>query len=314
MVKKFNLKDFKDSIKVTPAEYKKDEFVVLDECLQEVLKLPGIPLGHITQVYGKSDTGKTTLMFHAAAQAQKQGILPVIVITEGKVDWDRAAAMGFDKENAIVEENLKYLEQIFDFMDNKIINNVMDGTLPYNVMIFWDSMGNTLSEKSIKINKDGSREIKNTHMQAAAIKSERLSVLMDRVNDTRKINYPKTVGAYIINSVYNGTPAYQGAAVPEIVKGGNKVKYTASLMIKCKLVSKLEAVKDGRKLKFGMISKIGVTKNHINGEEYTGEFVITPSKILPNDSKAIKNYKDEFKDTWGDAEIVIANHEEQDED
>jgi RecA/RadA recombinase len=304
MSKKFDLKEFKETIKVSAAEYKKDEYVILDPCLQEVLKLPGLPLGHITQVYGKSDTGKTSLMFHAASQCQKLGILPVVIITEGKVDWTRAEAMGFNKENAIVEENLKYLEEIFDFMDNKIITNVMNGKLPYDVMIFWDSMGNTLSEKSIKINeKTGEREIKNTHMQAAAIKSERLSILMDRVNDTRKINYPKFVGAFIINSVYSGTPAYTGAPVPQIVKGGNKVKYTASLMIKTDLVSKLEATKDGRKLNFGMRSKFSVTKNHINGQEYSGEFIITSNRVLPNDAKVLKAYKDEFRDSWGDSEI-----------
>jgi len=312
MAKKFDLKDFKESIKVSVAEYKKDKYVVLDPCLQEVLKLPGLPLGHITQCYGKSDTGKTSLMFHAAAQAQKQKILPVIFITEGKVDWARAAAMGFDKDNAIVEENLKYLEDIFDFMDNKILSNVMNGNLPEDVMIFWDSMGNTLSEKSIKVNAAGEREIKNTHMQSAAIKSERLSVLMDRVNDTRKINYPNSVGVFIINSVYSGTAAYAGAPVPQIIKGGNKVKYTASLMIKCELVSKLEAVKNGRKLNFGMRSKFSVTKNHINGQEYSGEFIITPSRVMPNDAKILKEYKEEFRDSWGDAEIVEINQEEVD--
>lgn len=314
MQKKFNLKDFRDSIKVTRAEYKKDKFIELDACLQEVLKLPGIPLGHITQVYGKSDTGKTSLMFHAAVQAQKQGIVPVIIITEGKIDWNRAAAMGLDVDNCIIEENLKYLEDIFDFIDNKIVTNVMDGTLPHDVMVFWDSMGNTLSEKSIKINeKTGQREIKNTHMLAAAVKSERLSVLMDRINDTRKINYPKAIGAFIINSVYTGTAAYVGAPIPEVVKGGNKVKYTASLMIKCNLVSKLEASTNGRKLKFGMVSKISVTKNHINGQEYSGEFVITPDSILPNDSKAIKDYRDKNKDTWGDMELFETKGESDNE-
>jgi len=316
MAKKFSIKDFKESIKVTAAEYKKDIYINLDPCVQDVLKLPGLPLGHITQDYGKSDTGKTSLMFHAIAEAQKQGILPVVVISEGKIDWNRARAMGVkytgdlpeDKRDEndfiIVEENLKYLEEIFDFVDNEIINNVMTGKLPYNVMIFWDSMGNSISEKSIKIDaKTGKREIKNTHMQAAAIKSERLTILMDRVNDTRKINYPYTVGAFIINHVYTGQPAYTGAVAPEIVKGGNKVKFTASLMIKHQLVNKLEAEKDGSKLKFGMISKLSVTKNHINGQEYSGEFVITADKFLPNDAKAIKQYKEDNKDKWGDLEL-----------
>ena len=301
MSKKFSLQDFKETIKITPAEYKKREYVELDSCLQEVLKLPGIPLGEITQVYGKSDSSKTSLMFHAAAKAQKQGILPVIIISEGKVDWSRARAMGLEytgdlpeeernkEEFIIVEENLKYLEDIFDFIDNKIITNVMNGKLPFNVMIFYDSMGQSISEKSIKINeKTGEREVKNTHMQAAAVKSERLSILMDRCNDTRKMVYPKSVGAFIINHVYTGQPAYSGAPAPEIVKGGNKVKFTATLMIKTKAIKKLEAVVNGATLKFGMVASLSITKNHINGQEFQGEFVVTQDKFLPNDAKSIK--------------------------
>jgi len=322
MASKFSLKDFKDTIKVTQAEYKKDIYVELDECLQDVLKLKGFPLGHIIQVYGKSDSGKTSLMFHAAAQCQNQGILPIIIVSEGKIDWNRARSMGLkytgdlpedqrQDDFIIVEENLKYLEDIFDFIDNKIISHVMNGKLPYDVMIFWDSMGNSISEKSIKINeKTGEREIKNTHMQAAAVKSERLTILMDRCNDTRKVNYPKSAGIFIINHVYTGQPAYTGAIAPEIVKGGNKVKFTASLMIKTQLVSKLEAVKDGAKLKFGMISRLNVTKNHINGQEYSGEFVITSNKFLPNDAKAIKKYKEEFSETWGNIELYEKSEED----
>lgn len=322
--KKFSLKDFKETIKVSAAEYKKDKYIELDSCLQEVFKLKGLILGHITQLYGPSDSGKTSIMFHAIAKAQEQGILPVVIISEGKIDWNRARAMGVkysgdlpedqrEEDFIIVEENLKYLEDIFNFIDNKIINSVMNGKLPFNVQIFWDSMGNSISEKSVKVDeKTGEREVKNTHMQAAAIKSERLTLLMDRVNDTRKVNYPNSVGALIINHVYTGQPAYPGAPAPMVVKGGNKVKFTASLMLKTQSIKKLEAVVNGSKLKFGIVSKLSVTKNHINGQEYSGEFVITEDKFLPNDVKAIKDYKDLNKERWGNVELYETNEENED--
>ena len=96
MAKKFSMSAYKKTIKVTDAVYKKEKFVVLDEALQEVLKLPGLPLGRITYDYGLSDSGKTTLLFHAAAKCQEQGILPVILVSgaEKKVDWNRAREMG----------------------------------------------------------------------------------------------------------------------------------------------------------------------------------------------------------------------------
>jgi RecA/RadA recombinase len=80
--KAFDLEAYKKKIKQREVVYKKDSFIPVDECLQEVLGLPGIPRGHITQVYGKSDTGKTSLLFHLAAQAQMAGELPIIYITE----------------------------------------------------------------------------------------------------------------------------------------------------------------------------------------------------------------------------------------
>ena len=95
---KFNLEEYKKKVKDREVQYKKHSFIPVDECLQEVLGLPGIPRGHITQIFGKSDTGKTSMLFHLAAEAQAAGDLPVIYVTEGKVDWNRAKEMGLDKE------------------------------------------------------------------------------------------------------------------------------------------------------------------------------------------------------------------------
>ena len=145
MAKKFDLDAYKKKIKVADTPLKKPQFVELDECMHMILGMPGLPLGHISEIYGKSDTGKTTLLFHAAAQAQKQGILPVVIVTEGKVDWDRALSMGFNREESIIEESIEYLEDVYAFMD-QICSDVIMGNLPKDVMIFWDSLGNTLSK------------------------------------------------------------------------------------------------------------------------------------------------------------------------
>src|ERR1700752_2581676 len=115
--KKFDLDAYKKKIEGREVQYKKDSFIPVDECLQAVLGLPGIPRGHVTQIYGKSDTGKTSLLFHLAAQCQANGELPIVYITEKKVDWDRAKAMGFDKDGAaLIEESYSTLEQVFEDM------------------------------------------------------------------------------------------------------------------------------------------------------------------------------------------------------
>lgn len=303
-VSKFDLDAYKKKIKVADTPLKKDKFVELDPCMHEILGMPGLPLGHITEIYGKSDTGKTSIMFHAAAQAQAQGILPIMIITEGKVSWDRAAAMGFDSEGfCIVREDLQYLEEVYQFM-GKVCADVGSGELPHDVMIFWDSLGNTLSQKEVEVQKDGSIERKSTMMIAGKTNSEGLRVLSTQVNNTRKVSYPKTVGITIINTCYTKPPAFPGGMSSEVPYGGEAAWYKASLILKTKRRKKLTATKNGVAMGFGIVSSISVEKNHITNTSHSGEYVITGNAIIPNEKASIDAYKEENKDSWGSLEIV----------
>lgn len=305
---KFDLDAYKKTIKVADTPLKKDTFIVLDECLHSILGMPGVPLGHITQIYGLSDTGKTSLLFHTAACAQAQGILPVMVITEGKVDWDRATLMGFNKESAIIKEDAEFLEDAFQFID-KITSDVSMGELPMDVMIFWDSVGNTLSKDEVEIKEDGSWEKKSTMMKAAKVISERMRVISKKINDTRKISYPKSVGLMILNQAYKEPPAFPGGPTKLVPYGGNAIWYRSSLVLKTNKTKKLTATKGGSEIGFGIISKISVEKNHLTNTAHSGDFVITADEIIPNESNAVKDYKDRKKDSWGE-EFNINEHDE----
>lgn len=303
MAKKFDLEAYKKTVKTADTPLKKDQFVVLDECLHEVLGLPGMPLGHVIQVYGKSDTGKTSLMFHTAAQAQKQGIMVVMVITEGKVDWDRAASMGFNKELAIVNENCEFLEDVFTFVD-KITADVSSGDLPFDTMIFFDSVGNTLSREEVVIAEDGTYTKKPSMMKAAKVITENMRGLSKKINNTRKISYPKAVSFFVVNQAYTKPPAFPGGQPSLVPYGGDAIWYRSSLCIRTAKSKKLTAKKNGMDLGFGIVSKISVDKNHISNTTNSGLFVITSDAIIPNLKKAIDEYKTEHKDTWGAVEIT----------
>lgn len=303
MAKKFDLDAYKKTITTADTPLKKDKYIVVDECLHEVLGLPGIPLGHITQVFGKSDTGKTSLLFHAAAQAQQQGILPVVIITEGKVDWDRAAIMGFDRENAIIVEDKEYLEDVFKTID-QITADVGNGNLPMDVCIFWDSVGNTLSRDEIVENKDGTVEKKSTMMKAAKVISENMRVISKKINNTRKISYPKHVGLFIINQCYTKPASFPGGQPSMVPYGGDAIWYRSSLVLKTARTKKLSAKKDGKDYGFGIVSRITVDKNHISHVAHKGEFIITADSIIPNEPAALKSYKDEHKENWGEVEVM----------
>lgn len=306
--KKFDLETYKKTIEIADTPQKEDKFVILDECLHEVLGLPGIPLGHITQVFGQSDTGKTSLLFHTAAQAQKQGILPVLIITEGKVDWGRAKAMGLDDSSFLIKnEQCEFLEDVFKFID-KIAADVSSGELPYDVMIFFDSVGNTLSREEVTVQDDGTWEKKATMMKAAKVISEAMRTLSKKINDTRKISYPKAVGLFIVNNSYTTPPSFPGGQPSQTPYGGSAIWLKSSLVIRTKRSKKLTATKDGLDLGFGIVSKLSVDKNHISNTTNSGEFIITADSIFPNEPKAIKDYKDSHKDQWN-TEFEIKEHE-----
>lgn len=303
MAKKFDLDAYKKKIKVSDTPMKKNKFVELDPCMHEILGMPGLPLGHISMIFGPSDTGKTSLLFHAAAQAQQQGILPVLIITEGKVDWERAKSMGFDPENAIIEEGMEYLEQVYPFID-KITADVSMGNLPQDVMVFWDSVGNTLSQDEVVVNKDGTTEMKATMMLAAKRNSNFLRSLSGKINNTRKISFPNFVGLTMINTCYTKPPAFPGGMSTQVPYGGDQIWFKSSLILKTKRKKKLTATKDGVKMGFGIVSTISVEKNHLTNTSHSGEYVITGNAIIPNEKTAIDAYKDEHKDEWGVAELI----------
>lgn len=303
MSKKFNLSAYKETLQLTQLEQKEPKYVILNEELQACLGLPGFSLGDICEVFGESDSGKSTILLHAAAQCQQQGILPVMIIVEKKYRKDRAELLGFDEENAIMNFSCNSIEDIFMFAD-KILADVNKGKLQSDVMIFIDSLGNVNSKEARKENKDGTTEIKNIHQKNAKVITEHLMILSDKIGDTRFTTTPHSVGVVILNQVYEAPPAFPGGATRQVPRGGKKLKYVSSLQIQTKKVKELNAIVDGNEISFGIVSKIKVKKNHINSIKNTGEFVITADKIFANEKGAIDDYKDENRDKWGDAQII----------
>lgn len=300
---KFNLNDFKDTLELTELEEKTPKYVILEPELQACLGLPGFPMGDITEIHGESDTGKSTLMLHAAAQCQKQDIIPVLIIVEKKFRADRAKAMGLNMDNAIVNLGCRSIEDVFAFAD-KIIASVNKGKLPKDVMIFVDSIGNVNSKEARIENKDGTTEIKNIHQKNAKVITEHLMIMSDKIGDTRFDTSPHYVGMVVLNQVYDGQPAYPGGPVRKVPRGGKKLKYVSSLQIETKKVKGLKAILEGNELQFGIVTQVRVKKNHINQTLNTGEFVITADKIFANDPNAIADYKTLNKEKWGNVEIV----------
>lgn len=295
--KGFDLGEYKKSIEVADTPLKMDLYVQLNAALQEVLGLPGYPLGHITQLFGLSDSGKTSLVFHGAAQAQKQGILPVFIVTENKVSWERAKLMGVDVDNNCIIEYAQYLEDIFIKID-RVTSDVVMGKLPMNVIIFVDSIGNTVSVDSVTENKDGTIEMGGAMMKAAKVIRERMRVFSHKINNTRKTTSPFSVGLVFVNHAYKQPPQFPGGPTTIVPYGGDGIYFSSSLVIRTKKAKTLKAVVSGQEKGYGIVSKITVDKNHISNTTNAGEFVVTGDTIIPNEKSALDAYKELHKGSW----------------
>ena len=61
----------------------------------------GYPAGHITQIVGDSDTGKTTTLMEAMIACQKKGGIVYLIDSEHKFSFERFTLMGGVSEDVI---------------------------------------------------------------------------------------------------------------------------------------------------------------------------------------------------------------------
>jgi recombination protein RecA len=303
MTKKFDLQAFKKSLQAASVPYKKENYIQWDDALKEVSGLPGLPLGHITQIYGPSNGGKTTLALTLAAKALQQNVLPIFIITEGKFMPERAATMGVDVD-AVLSVDVTYIEEIFDEI-HKFLSAQSKGDIPKDILFIVDSIGNTISRDSVRIAKDGNTEVGGAMMKTSKVIREQMRVVSHRINDTRKVNSPHFAGLVFINHSYKQPPAFPGGPTTDVPYGGDGIYYSSSLVIKVRKTRQLKAVKDGRDVSFGIAAKLAVEKNHINGVSNEGPFLITSNAIIPDDPAALKQYKEDNKDSWGNVKIDV---------
>jgi len=72
--------------------------------LDIALGVGGVPRGRIIEIYGPESSGKTTLMLHVIAEAQKKGGLAAFIDAEHALDPLYAKKIGVDIENLLISQ------------------------------------------------------------------------------------------------------------------------------------------------------------------------------------------------------------------
>src|SRR6188508_3644498 len=66
--------------------------------LDLALGIGGIPRGRIVEIFGPESSGKTTLIYHVIAEAQRRGGICAFIDTEHSIDPIYARAIGVDTD------------------------------------------------------------------------------------------------------------------------------------------------------------------------------------------------------------------------
>lgn len=164
MSKKTGLSAFKEKIGLNSSNgivnttisnaNKPQTWILMPKAYQEATKLPGIPENTVVSVLGHSNVGKSTLINHAIASAQKQGLIPVIIDTENSFSFQYAKNMGFEAEpiygDVEVEDINSENDEITTHMENQIVH--WDGDfIYYNNRLLCERFGDIDYAKGTKI-------------------------------------------------------------------------------------------------------------------------------------------------------------------
>jgi len=331
--KSFNIDAFKKSKFLDQSvKFKPQRWIKLSEAFQDVISLPGIPMGHISLLRGHSDTGKTTAMLEAAVAAQKMGVLPVFIITEMKWNWEHAQQMGFEMEPVVDTETGEIVDYkgFFLYIDRGALNTIEDvaafiadllaeqasGKLPFDLCFFWDSVGSIPCRLSVESNKN------NNEWNAGAMSQQFGNFINQKIVLSRKENQPYTNTMVCVNKVWVAKPNSPMEQPKMKNKGGDTMFFDSSLVVTFGNISnsgtsKIKATKDGKDVEFAKRTKISVDKNHVTGVQTKGTVTMTVHGFIADDKKAIDLYKKEHSKDWlqilGSADFDVVEEDEMEE-
>lgn len=304
--KDFSLDTLKNKYS-SKTKYKETEYLDCGEAFHKACGLPGPVLCGINMFLGHSNSSKTTALIKAAVNGQKNGILPVFIITERKWSFDHAKELGLtcelNKDGEwdgffLFRDDFDYIEQITEYM-NELLDLQEKGDLPHSLLFLWDSVGSV----PCKMTFDG----KGGKMHNASVLADKIGLgISGRISKSKKSDFPYENTLVIVNQPWVDLPD-NPFSQPEIkAKGGEAIWLASSLVFlfgnqKKAGISHIMATKDKRKISFGVRTKISVLKNHVNGLGYKdGKIIAVPHGYIEDTPDSIEEYKKEYSSFWKD--------------
>src|ERR1700749_460702 len=202
------------------------------------LGVGGVPRGRIIEIYGPESSGKTTLMLHVIANAQKMGGLAAFIDAEHALDPGYAKKLGVNLDDLLVSQPSSG-EEALSICETLARANALD-------VIVVDSVAALVPKAEL----DGEMGMATMGMQARFM-SEALRKL------TAILNKAKTTCVFT-NQLREKVGVMFGN--PETTPGGKALKFYASVRID---IRRKDTLKDAAGNATGNAVKVKIVKNKV---------------------------------------------------